>query len=344
MNKLSSIGLDFKRIPLPEAVFIEPKNQSQAKLVKGEIKNILHASKEDVLKSTFRKSLGLEYMDYVLLNHNSKIDFHLTQKVNPPIWYSFDDNELIENNHIVIEPYCSGTIILSYEGNKSVHHGLTRVHVKEGASLTLIKFQNNDLSSQYIDQNQIEVEDRGKLKVIDVQLGSENIVVNYDTNLKGYQSDCDYKSIYFGSEKRGFDLSFTANHIGKKSTSDILGKGVLTDKARKVFRGTLNFEQGSAQSVGKEEEIVLLLSDTVKSDSIPALMCSEDDVIGEHGASIGQIDENQLFYLMSRGLSETQSKLLVIASSFREILEAIDDEDLRAHSIEMVDRSIKDVI
>jgi Fe-S cluster assembly scaffold protein SufB len=146
------------------------------------------------------------------------------------------------------------------------------------------------------------------------------------------------------ADERGLDLSFTANHMGKKSESDILGKGVLSGQARKVFRGTLNFVDGSAQSVGKEEEIVLLLSEKVKADSIPALMCQEDDVIGEHGASIGQLDEEQLFYLMSRGLPESEAKLLVIASGFREILEGITDEKLRLKSLDAIDRRIQDVI
>lgn len=236
-------------------------------------------------------------------------------------------------------------MVLDYGNlNPSVHLGHTIIHVKEGAKLNLIKFQSNHLGSSFIDETLIHVEDRGFINVIDIQLGSNKMIVNYDTNLKGYESECSFNSIYLASDQRGLDLSFTANHMGKKSTSSILGKGVLSGEAKKVFRGTLNFENGSAKSVGKEEEVVLLLSEKVKSDSIPALMCSEDDVIGEHGASIGQLDENQLFYLMSRGLSEDEAKLLVISSSFREILENIEDELLKEKTLGELERRIKDVV
>jgi Fe-S cluster assembly scaffold protein SufB len=110
---------------------------------------------------------------------------------------------------------------------------------------------------------------------------------------------------------------------------------------KKVFRGTLDFKLGSTQSVGKEEESVLLLSETVKSDSIPALMCSEDDVIGEHGASIGQLDEEQLFYLMSRGIEEHQAKLLVIASALKTWMEDIEDDQFREKVLTALDGSIE---
>lgn len=341
---LQSMGLDFKRIPLPESVLIKPTEKYQPILTKGSLRSLIHIPTESILTTEFKRSLGDDFERYVRMNANTGFDLHLKEKENDLVWLEFNHEEIIENNTIVIEPYCKGTVVMSYEGNDMIHHGSTKILIKEGAELTLVKFQSNDFSSQYVDQNLIEVEDRGSLKVIDIQIGSENMIVNYDTNLKGYESKCDYKSIYMASEKRGVDISFTANHMGKKSYSDILGKGVLSGEAKKVFRGTLNFVDGSAHSVGKEEEIVLLLSETVKADSIPALMCSEDDVIGEHGASIGQINEDQLFYLMSRGIPESQAKLLVIASGFKEIIEGINDESIKNKSLEALDRRIKDVI
>jgi Fe-S cluster assembly scaffold protein SufB len=343
MQTLKSIGLDFKRIPLPESVLINPNNQYTPHLEAGTKKSYIHPVEPSPLNSDFERSLGPNFEAYVQTHANTGLDIHFKDNTDEMLWLNFKDEDIIENNSIVIEPYKKATVVLSYEG-EMVHHGSTKVLVKEGAELTLIKFQSNSLESQYVDQTLIEVEDRGLIKVIDIQIGSKNMIVNYDTNLKGYQSKCDYKSIYMAADERGLDLSFTANHMGKKSESDILGKGVLSGQARKVFRGTLNFVDGSAQSVGKEEEIVLLLSEKVKADSIPALMCQEDDVIGEHGASIGQLDEEQLFYLMSRGLPESEAKLLVIASGFREILEGITDEKLRLKSLDAIDRRIQDVI
>ena len=131
-------------------------------------------------------------------------------------------------------------------------------------------------------------------------------------------------------------------HFGAKSESHILSKGALSGNSKKVFRGNLFFETGSVQSVGKEKEVVVLLNDKIKSDSIPALLCSEDDVIGEHAASIGQLDHEKLFYLMSRGLSLEAAKRLVIKASFEEVLMTIGDDGLKSSIEEALDRRLSD--
>ncbi len=95
------------------------------------------------------------------------------------------------------------------------------------------------------------------------------------------------------------------------------------DHARKIFRGNLKFERGSTKSAGEESEYVLLLDENVRSDALPALLCDEDDVSGEHAASAGQVDEDQLFYLMSRGFNLKEAKKLVIHGSFTPVIDRV---------------------
>lgn len=344
---LKEVGIDFKRIPLPESVVEISPDKYTPEIKKGSRKAIINDVKGLIKPETiFRKDLGDDFKNYIKNTANTKINIVIDQDLEEVIWLDYKEHgDLIEENHIYLAPYKKATLVMDYNNfDASVHHGLTRIVVSEGAELNLVKIQNNHLDSQFVDHTLTEVHDSGLINVVDIQLGSQNMIINYDTNLKGYKSRCVYRSLYMAADDRGLDLSFTANHIGKKTTSDILGKGVLGGQSKKVFRGTLHFERGAIQSVGKEEEIVLLLSETVKADSIPALMCSEDDVIGEHGASIGQLDEDRLFYLMSRGLSEKEAKLLVISSSFKEVIESIADDDIKKKSLEAVDRSINHVI
>ena len=129
-------------------------------------------------------------------------------------------------------------------------------------------------------------------------------------------------------------------HFGARSESKILSKGALSGNSKKTFRGNLIFETGSAQSVGREKEVVTLLDERVRTDSIPALMCSEDDVIGEHAASIGQLDADKIFYLMSRGFSFESAKKLVIKASFEEILATLSDDTLKASIEASLDRRL----
>lgn len=341
---LESAGLDFKRIPLADAAMIHPSEAYTPQWLRGDIKETTKNAEDFSLESTFTKSLKPSYGAYVSDHGNTALNIVFNKKDAMAHWLHFDHKQLVENNTITVEAHCEATLVLWYENQEMIHHGLTKIHVKDHGKLNLIKVQNNGPESYFVDHTQVEVEKEGACHAIDVQLGGQTSIINYDANLKGYKSHTDFKSIYVTSDKRTMDLSYTVNHIGKKATSEILGKGVMADASKKVFRGTLNFELGSTHSVGKEEEVVLLLSDDVKSDSIPALMCSEDDVIGEHGASIGRLDEEQLFYLMSRGIDEHKAKFLVAAASLKEILVKIEDDDVKHKALEALDRRLEDVV
>lgn len=341
---LETAGLDFKRIPLPDMAMIHPTQAYEPKWVWGKAKETLHLSKEFTFDSLFKHSFEASYKNYVLDYKNTVLDLYINSKKHESYWLHFNDQSIIENNQITVEENCQATVILWYDHEAMVHHGHTKIIVKPYGKLNLIKVQNNGSKSYFVDQTQVEVEKEASFHSIDVQLGGQTSIINYDTNLKGYRSHGDFKSIYVTSEKRSMDLSYAVNHMGKKATSEILGKGVMSGQSKKVFRGTLNFELGSTHSVGKEEEVVLLLSDDVKSDSIPALMCSEDDVIGEHGASIGRLDENQLFYLMSRGIAADKAKFLVAAAALKEVLVDIENIDVKNKALEALDRRLEDVI
>jgi Fe-S cluster assembly scaffold protein SufB len=131
------------------------------------------------------------------------------------------------------------------------------------------------------------------------------------------------------------------NHQGRHSSSEIESKGVLKDKAKKVFRGDLYFQKGAGQSKGSEKEEVLLLDKTVDSDSIPALFSEEDNVEGEHAVSAGQIDEQRLFYLMSRGMSKAEAKQLMVEAAFNPIFDKIPLNDLKGSVINDVKTRIR---
>lgn len=105
--------------------------------------------------------------------------------------------------------------------------------------------------------------------------------------------------------------------------------GVLSDKAKKIFRGTIDFRKGCAGSVGNEKEDVLLLDDTIVNQTIPLILCNEEDVEGNHGASIGKIDEELLFYLESRGISEENVYDMMAKTRINAVCNKITDEETK---------------
>lgn len=249
-----------------------------------------------------------------------KLDYEM-DKTNPI---------LLDQNLIIAEKDSEVTVVIDYNSkSKSFHSGVTKVYAKEGALVNVIKVQRMDEDSNNFDSNIAFVEGYGKVNWISVELGCNITASSFITNLKQDNSNADLNSIYFGDNDMGLDLEYTMNHYGRRSLSNIQTKGALKDKSKKVFRGNLDFKKGSSRSKGEEEEFVLLLDKTVKSDAIPALLCSEDDVEGEHAASAGQINDLKLFYLMSRGMTETQAKKMIIEASFRPIIDKIPFKDLR---------------
>lgn len=107
-------------------------------------------------------------------------------------------------------------------------------------------------------------------------------------------------------------------------------RGALLGKSEKIFRGTLDFLEGSKGSVGREDEEVVLLSPNVRNRSVPIMLSHEDDVDGHHAVSVGKMDEDKLFYLMSRGLDLAEAQRLVVEASFNPVLDRIPDAELKA--------------
>ena len=132
------------------------------------------------------------------------------------------------------------------------------------------------------------------------------------------------------------DVNYNVIHLGKNTACDINVAGTLRDDAEKIFRGTIDFRRGSAGSVGTEMEDVMLLSDDMINKTIPIILCKEEDVEGNHGATIGEVPEETLFYLMSRGLSRDEIYSMLSAARLERVIRLIPDEhtkcDLLKHN------------
>ena len=287
-------------------------------------------------------ALGESFYNCGALIHVSKnVKFHDPIYIN----YHMDKNNsmAIDHNIIVVEEGSEITIVIDYstqDENYAFHNGTTKIFVKDRAIANIVKIQRMNKSSYHFDSNISVVESKGQINWITVELGSKVAVSSFITNLKGDNSEGTLNSIYFGDEDRKLDLCYTMNHIGIKTNSSIDSRGALRDTSTKVFRGNLDFKKGSRNSKGSEKEYVILLDSNVKSDSIPVLLCGEDDVEGEHAASAGQISENQLVYLMSRGLKEKDAKKMIVEASFQPIIDKISPEDIKSEISDLILRRL----
>ena len=130
------------------------------------------------------------------------------------------------------------------------------------------------------------------------------------------------------------------HHAAPHAYSDLLYKGALTDSAESVFRGLIRVDKGAQLTDAYQTNRNLLLSEEAGARTLPNLEIEADDVRCSHGATVGQVDPGQLFYLMSRGLSRKQAERLLVFGFFDEVLGRIPVEGVRARIREAIERKI----
>lgn len=257
-------------------------------------------------------------------------------KIEKPIRIEYamdrENDMVIDNNIIVASENSKATVVVDYytvDDVDAFHNGAMKIYAKAGASVTVIKIQRMSDNSNNFDSNLAFVEYGAEVNFIQVELGSKRTVTNYISNIKE-EGKSSIDSIYLGDKDREIDLSYYMNHLGRRSLSNIETKGALKDRAKKIFKGTIDFKLGSSKSEGKEEESVILFDKTVKSNAVPLLLCTEDDVKGQHAASSGKVDEDKLFYMMSRGFTKEEAMKTIVEASFNPIIDKIPIEDMKS--------------
>ena len=302
------------------------ENVSDFNLVYG-----LHDDLTNLIKNKANKKLKLQ------VNENEESEVQIE--------FKFDKNntELVENIQIEAEANSKMTIIIKYESDediKAFHNGIINVVAKENVAVNIVivnlmnKFSNNFMSIQN------DFEENAKVNYTIVDFGGKNSITNYYSNLLGDFSDNTLNTIYLGKEGQLFDLNYIAELRGKKTNIDIEVQGALKDKAKKHFKGTIDFKKGCKKATGNENEACMLLSDTAKSLALPMLLCSEEEVEGNHSSSAGKIGEKELFYIMSRGFELKEAMKLMVRARFNEILERIENEELKNQIIDEIEKRL----
>lgn len=149
-----------------------------------------------------------------------------------------------------------------------------------------------------------------------------------DLRGEGARLEADTRYLGHGSETR--DFNYVVRHRGRKTESNLIANGVLADESQKVYRGTIDLVHGCKGSTGTERETVLLADERVQNKTIPVILCDEDDVAGNHGATIGHVRPEQLNYLMTRGISPEAAEHLFANAALEEAALSSHDTRIRA--------------
>ncbi|MBR3498789.1 MAG: SufD family Fe-S cluster assembly protein [Selenomonadaceae bacterium] len=186
----------------------------------------------------------------------------------------------------------------------------------------------------------ISVGTNARVEFISADLGRGNFSADVEIDLRGDDSAADFEAVYFGDGKRKLDFNYVIRQRGKRTAATMNVRGALTDLSDKIFRGTLDFQRGAKGSKGRELEEVIILSSGTRNRSVPLMLAEEDEVDGHHAVSIGRLDEEKIFYLMSRGLDKAAAERLIVEAAFNPVIEKFSDEKLRAQVKENLQRRL----
>lgn len=284
----------------------------------------------------------LEELNYETANSKIRIQTS-SKKENIKIRYNFDNNNLNLINQIEIIANGDTNVIIEYKSQitqKCLHNGIIRTIANENAKLnvTIVNLLNEESDNFEAIENRLEKNSKVNYTIIDI--GGKTSVSNYYSNIIGENADNDLKSIYLGIGEQRKDINYIAELRGTKTNIDIDVQGALKDSAKKNFKGTIDFKKGSKKAKGNENEYCMLLSDKAKSIALPMLLCTEEDVEGNHSTASGKVDEKQLFYIMTRGISYKEAVKLIVKSKFNKIIERISDEELKNEVLSEIDKRL----
>ncbi|MFQ6610225.1 MAG: Fe-S cluster assembly protein SufD [Fidelibacterota bacterium] len=223
------------------------------------------------------------------------------------------------------------SIILSSSGQHvdSFTNSVTEIFLDEGSRLNFNFVQIAGKSENQLTNTGISMESNSKLEVCCFSLGGRTIRNELTVNLNGEGAECDIKGLALGKNRSQIDNHTFINHIAPNCSSNQVFKEILSDHSHGIFDGLVNVSFDANLTNANQKNHALLLSNDAVSNSNPRLQINIDDVKCSHGSTTGQIDEDAIFYLRSRGISETNARFMLIEGFADEIVSTISDESLK---------------
>ncbi len=298
---------------------------------------------KDINKQHLNYGLSEELEENVFYKANSQIAIKVKENDNIKVTYDFDDDNLQLVNQIDICATGNANIIIEYKSSTNkecFHNGVIKVFAKENAKLNITVINLLNSNSEHFEAMENILEDNSDLNYTIIDIGGKNSIQNYYSNIIGKSAKNDLKTIYLGSENQIKDINYIAELRGQKSFVDIDVQGALKENAKKNFKGTIDFKKGCKKAKGNENEFCMLLSEKAKSLALPMLLCTEDDVEGNHSTASGKVDKEQLFYIMTRGLSYKEAVKLIVRANFNKTIERILDEEVKQNIIKEIDERL----
>lgn len=224
---------------------------------------------------------------------------------------------------VVLEDGAEASLVLQYAGGGSGATVVPQLDITIGANahLKLAVVQSMAPGSRCYAQGRAKVGRDATLRLSEAGLGGENARFHLTVDLEGRGSSADVVGAYFGEHTQTLDYRYFMHHIGTNTSSDMFLKGAVEDEALSVFTGMIRIDESAQRTNAFQTNRNLILSEGAKAQSVPNLEILADDVRCGHGSTVGPLDEEQRYYLMSRGLERKQADRLQLRGFFEEALQ-----------------------
>jgi Fe-S cluster assembly protein SufD len=239
----------------------------------------------------------------------------------------------ISNVLVWLEDGASATLVHESaspdENGQAMHAGTVEIFVGNGANLRFVELQSFGEHMYNFTHERVQVAENGTLDWVFGAIGGKLTKNFSDLDLVGRGATGRMSGFYFTEHNQHLDYDSQQNHLAPNTTSDLLFKGALVDQSRAVWQGMVYVAPDAQKTDGYQANRNLILSHKAHADSIPGLEILADDVRCTHGATIGKIDQDQIFYLRSRGIPKVEAERLIVEGFFDPIMQRIPFEGVR---------------
>ena len=218
--------------------------------------------------------------------------------------------------HIIAPAGKQVTVFMDYQTEEKLAVR-TSLSVEEHARVRLVQLQHTAENSLVYNQIEGECAKNARIELVQIYLGKGDIYSDTTINLNGDASTFRSDIGYIGQHTHIIDMNEVVNHYGKHTESEINVGGALRDGAKKIFRGTIDFE----------------------NKTVPVILCSEENVVGNHGATIGELDEDTMFYFASRGIDKEHAENIMARANIDRLKGIIKDDSFAR----MIDEELGEV-
>jgi Fe-S cluster assembly protein SufD len=248
---------------------------------------------------------------------------------------------------VVLEPGAEATMLSETASatleSAGLHCGSIELIVEQGAKLRYVNLQNWGHEVWHFAHQKAHVGREGRLQWTIGALGARLAKVNQHVAMTGPDAEVQVNGVMFTEGRQHLSYNTHQHHQAPYCKSDLLYKAALQDRSRTVWRGMIKVDRDAQRTDGYQRNDNLMLSRDARADSIPGLEIEADDVRCTHGSTSGRVDDQQVFYAMTRGYTRREAVRMIVAGFFQQVFDRITIESVRDALGEAIGRRVRDI-